>query len=251
MISHPEIDEIIFLSSIDSTNLEVQRRRIEFAKRNILLLSDEQTAGKGQHGRSWDSGVGLGLWMSLFLGKPAYLTNNLQLLSLYTGLVIHNTISNFISADVKVKWPNDIMIADRKCGGILTEIQWLGESASSATIGIGINLNHILTDFPASIRNLATSLLLAGWPKPDRDQLLDHLLQEFFGNIRLLSQPENLVETWNSSAYKLNEIIQWQNSDQQFEGRFLGVNPEGEAQILIGNTIRCFQSGEIRFGRLS
>ena len=65
--------------------------------------------------------------MSLFLGKPAHLKHPLQLLSLYTGMVIHQSITNFMNANITLKWPNDIMIGSRKCGGVLTEIQWLGE----------------------------------------------------------------------------------------------------------------------------
>ncbi|NQV15428.1 biotin--[acetyl-CoA-carboxylase] ligase [bacterium] len=247
MKSHPALDEIIFLKTIDSTNEEAQRRRSEFSGQNILWVSDEQTAGQGQQGRSWESGVGLGLWMSLFLGHPEHLAHNLQLLSLYTGMILHGTISGLIDAKLCLKWPNDIMIKNRKCGGILSKIHWLGESPVSAIIGVGINLKHVALDFPDSIRDSATSLQQAGWLKPDRDLLLDHFIRDFFDGLRRLESPTDLVSDWNRKAYMLDEVVDWIASGQRFRGRFLGINEEGEAQILVNDVVRKFRNGEIRF----
>ncbi len=245
MTYHPELDKVLLFKTIDSTNVEAQRRRDEFQGRNILIISDEQTTGKGQHGNHWESQAGLGLWMSLVLGKQAHLNHNLQLLSLYTGIVIQHTIVKLINAKVELKWPNDIIIGSRKCGGVLTEIQWMGKSASSATIGIGINLKHSYNDFSSVIRNSATSLLIEGWQKPERDQFLHYFLNLFFDKLSLLDQAESLIADWNKHAFKLNKTVRWQSSSENFEGQFLGINQTGEAQILIGDVVQSFSSGEI------
>ncbi len=243
---HPELDDILSFKSIDSTNLEAKRRRSEFAGRNFLLIANEQTHGKGQHGRHWDSGAGLGLWLSLFLSRPGYLEHHLQLLSLYTGIIIQRVLATLIENDIYLKWPNDIMIGSRKCGGVLTEVQWVGDSAVSATIGMGINLEHQTADFPPSIRKSAISLRQAGWHKPDPDLLLDQLLDEFFGNIVLLDRPKELTQEWNEHAFRINDSVQWIINNRMVEGQFLGISETGEAQILVEGKLTHFRSGEIR-----
>ena len=114
MISHPDLDEIIFLKTIDSTNLELKRRRLEFRGSNVLVVSDEQSQGKGQKGRKWESAAGLGLWMSLHLGRESSLSHNVQLLSIFTGIIVHKIVSPLLSTNIQLKWPNDIMISSKK-----------------------------------------------------------------------------------------------------------------------------------------
>jgi len=246
MLDHPDLDETIFLDSIDSTNMEARRRRSDFAHRNILLISDEQTAGIGQQGRRWESMAKLGLWMTLFLGRPSTLAHSLKLLSLYTGLILQHTVDGLVSKDIRLKWPNDIMIGSLKCGGVLTEIQWHGNIPISAIIGIGINLSHDSTNFPPFLRHSATSLQLAGWKNPDRGKFLDLFVGGFFQQLGELDTPDKLIAKWNSVAYKLNENVQWQTQANIIDGQFLGINQDGDALIRIGSAIRNFQNGEIR-----
>ena len=251
MTLHPHLNRYLEFKTIDSTNLEAQRRRHEFAGENVLLVSDEQTAGKGQHGRQWESSAGLGVWATLFIGQPDYLRQDLQLLSLYTGLIVKQTIQALTGIDTRLKWPNDIMINSQKCGGILTELQWKGNSTSSAIIGMGINLSHQKNDFPEDIQGTSTSLLMEGWKEPDRDQFMNRLIYEFFEQFELLIHPEHLIGLWNDAAWKYNEIVHWQSNDKDFEGLVMGVTKKGEAQILRGDKTYKFHSGEIRWGRSS
>ena len=245
MISHPELDRILFLKTVDSTNLEAQRLRHEYRDQNICIVSDRQTAGKGQYGRSWESAAGLGLWMSLFLGRAESLDHELHLLSIYAGWVIHKTLSTITDLSISLKWPNDLMIGRRKCGGILTEIQWQGNSASSAIIGMGINLVHQPTDFPPSIRDQSTSLRNEGWLDTNRDQVLVHYLDTFFENASLMDNPDMLAELWNQHAYRVNESILWQQHEKVVEGLFLGINTQGKARVSMDGKIQTFGNGEI------
>lgn len=246
MLSHLEIDDILILDSIDSTNLELKRRRDEIEGTNVLLISNEQTAGRGQRGRSWASAKGLGLWMSLHLGRPLHLSNPLHLLSVYTGLILHRVLDPMISADLKLKWPNDLLIHAKKCGGILTEVQWLGASPTAAIIGIGINLRHRSEDFPVSLRESATSLAIEGMIEIDRDKIIENFLNNFFEHIDLLDSGENLAVAWNASGFQVNCSVEWDTGDQMFEGKFLGINKEGDALISRNNRIENFKNGEIR-----
>jgi len=246
IIAHPDLDEVIFLKTVDSTNLELKRRHKEFRGANILLISNEQTQGQGQKGRAWESAPGRGLWMSLHLGNPKTLSHSLQLLSIYTGTIVHKVISPLIDTKIRLKWPNDIMVGSKKCGGILTELQWQGEAVSSAIIGVGINLNHQKHDFSTPIQKIATSLHLEGHENPDRVKLAQSFVNEFFMGLAHLDKGTLLVANWNNNAFKLNQSIIWDLEDKSFEGEFYGINKRGDALILIDGEFKVFQTGEIR-----
>ena len=246
MNSHPDLDEIIFLKTIDSTNLEIKRQRHEFRGSNVLVVSDEQSQGKGQHGRKWESAAGLGLWMSLHLGREPSLSHNLQLLSLYTGIIVHKIISPLINATIQLKWPNDIMISSKKCGGILTELQWQGDKVSSAVIGVGLNLIHEKDDFPASIQEQATSLKLEGLVDPDRSRLIKSFIDAFFGNMSNLDDGKRLASDWKGNAYGMNQKVHWEAPKGSFEGQFSGINDRGDALISVDGKLKAFQTGELR-----
>ncbi len=246
LITHPDLDDALYLEVVDSTNLEAQRLRSTYAGRNLLIVSSSQSAGKGQYGRRWESAAGLGLWATLFLGRSRLLTQDLHLLSLYTGIIVSKTLGHLTDMQFKLKWPNDIMIGSRKCAGILTEVQWQGESINSAIVGIGINLKHSPSDFPPDIQDTATSLQMEGWPQPDRDQILIHLLGDFFGSWSMMNQPEALVGLWNQNAYQMNRMVNWRSGEDCFKGRFLGINDRGEARLSVGNELREFGAGELQ-----
>ncbi|MCF7823623.1 MAG: biotin--[acetyl-CoA-carboxylase] ligase [Candidatus Marinimicrobia bacterium] len=247
MTFHRDLDSYLFLETIDSTNLELQRRRHEFSGSNILLVSNEQTVGKGQHGRSWESKAGSGLWASLFLGQEKHLSCDLHLLSLFTGIIIRQSIANIAGIEAELKWPNDIMIQSKKCGGILTEIQWKGSRAKSAVIGFGINLTQEEMDFPSNIRKSATSLLQEGWDLPDRERLVQSFIFNFFEQIELLNDPEHICSIWNQYAWRLNEHIRWEGNGTHFTGTFKGVNSEGEAIVLTDHSVQNVHTGRIHW----
>jgi len=245
-ISHPELNEIIHLKTVDSTNLELKRRRHEFQGKNILIISDKQTAGQGQKNRNWESASGLGLWMSLYLGSPQVLSHHFQLLSIYTGKIVHKMITPLLDREIRLKWPNDIMCGAKKCGGILTEVQWQGTAAISAIVGIGINLNHQRGDFSPTIQKTATSLLLEGLQKPDRMMLAQTFVNEFFQGLGQLDHGKKLATRWNMVAYMLNQTVLWETSDRSLTGQFSGINEWGDALINIEGKIQTFHTGEIR-----
>jgi len=245
----PELDDVISLPVIDSTNLEAHRLNKQHRNENILVIADAQTAGKGRGNNHWESSPGLGLWMSLLIGRPEQLAHNLRLVSLYTGLIIHRVLAKQLTANLKLKWPNDIMIGDAKCAGILTELQWSGTVVTSAIIGVGLNLTHSLSDFGPAIKSTATSLQLASWPNPDAQQLVTAIVMKFFSNMALLDSSSELALQWNHRAYQIGQQVTWQAGDEQYRGRFLGVNASGAAQIEINGVLESRHAGEIHFNR--
>jgi BirA family biotin operon repressor/biotin-[acetyl-CoA-carboxylase] ligase len=102
-----------------------------------LVLADQQTSGRGQHGRSWLSAAGAGIWLTL-IERPAD-TSGADILSLRVGLCIAEVLDPFAGARVRVKRPNDLYVAAGKVGGILTEARWHGERLAWVAVGVGVN----------------------------------------------------------------------------------------------------------------
>jgi BirA family biotin operon repressor/biotin-[acetyl-CoA-carboxylase] ligase len=107
------------------------------APEGTLILAERQTAGRGRSGRSWTSDEGAGIWLTL-IARPAD-ENALEVLSLRVGLAAAHALEAFTDFEVRVKWPNDLMLDDGKLGGILIESRWREERVDWVAIGIGIN----------------------------------------------------------------------------------------------------------------
>lgn len=109
----------------------------EGAPEGTLILAERQTAGRGRSGRAWTSNDGAGVWMTL-IARPRD-DAALEVLSLRVGLAAARALEAFTDGELRVKWPNDLMLDDGKLGGILIESRWRDERADWIAIGIGIN----------------------------------------------------------------------------------------------------------------
>jgi BirA family biotin operon repressor/biotin-[acetyl-CoA-carboxylase] ligase len=186
-------------ASIGSTN----QAALEAAQQGAscgVWVADEQTAGRGRAGHSWHSIPGDGLYVSALV-TPHLPGQQAMLLALATGLAARQAIDESCNLHVDLRWPNDLMLNHRKCGGILVETS--AEASTSepaallryAVVGIGINVNHAA--FPPDLQPLATSLRLEAGAEPGgarslpfvRQPLLLHLLRALDQQITLLEHP--------------------------------------------------------------
>jgi len=124
----------------DSTNSDALELASEGAQEGTVVTTDNQTAGRGRHGRSWFCGVGKGLAFSVIL-RPETDGKSAGLLPLLAGVAVAEVLEQF-NLQAALKWPNDILLNKKKCGGILTEGKFQGNLLSSTVIGIGINVNE-------------------------------------------------------------------------------------------------------------
>lgn len=250
--AHPLLDEVCYLPTIDSTNLEARRRRDQSSRKNILILAGEQTAGLGQQGRKWESARGMGIWASLLIQNPSFLQGPLDLVSLYTGVIVCDAIRASGLKNPVLKWPNDILHGERKLGGILTEINWMGNQPGSIIIGLGLNVLHRKEDLPPELQSQATSLLLAlKGASIDPLSLTESIVSQLFDGWSQLSDPKGVCARWNASAWALNEQIQMQMNDRIESGQFLGVDQKGRAVVRMKKRDEAFSVGQIRLSRLS
>lgn len=169
-------------ASVGSTNA-LALEAAQAGARAGVWLADEQTAGRGRGGHGWHSAAGNGLYVSALV-SPALPMSRALWLSLATGMAAQAAIREATEMAVDIRWPNDLLLHGRKCGGILVETAVEGEMLRYAVIGVGINVNH--AGFPAELEKLATSLRMESGVEVSREALLAALLRSLDREIGFL-----------------------------------------------------------------
>jgi BirA family biotin operon repressor/biotin-[acetyl-CoA-carboxylase] ligase len=198
---------IEYHASIGSTMAAAAGRPV-----GAVVLAEEQTAGQGRHGHSWHSAAGDGIYCSLVLPQS-------PLLTLALGLATHTAIFEATGLICDLRWPNDLMLADRKVAGILVQA-----AGKNAIAGIGINVNH--GAFPDDVASLATSLrLAAGRPLP-REEIILALLPAV-ETIVAQGKSAILASFTHLSSYASGRRVQVQQPEGILEGTTMGLDPDG------------------------
>jgi len=179
--------EIIVLDQTGSTNDAILQIATPDSKEGLVLFAEHQTAGRGQRGNRWESAAGKGLWFSILL-RPGIEINRSPLLTAWAAETISGAIENELSLKTTIKLPNDIQIDRRKVAGVLVEMRAHEKARHSAIVGIGINVNQTLEDFPKDLQSRAISLAIALGRQVDRQTFaivllrsLDRSYRERFG----------------------------------------------------------------------
>ncbi len=166
--------ELLYFEQLDSTSSHLaELSRGSAARQGIVVVAEQQTAGRGRQGNSWYSPPGPGLYLSLLL-KPALPSIKLSGMTLALGCSAAEAIEGIAKAPMAVKWPNDLYCNNRKVGGMLTEMQSHGGLIDNAVIGIGLNVNNELV--PLDLCDTASSLRLETGKVCSREDLLMGLL---------------------------------------------------------------------------
>ena len=142
----------------------------------LVLFADHQTAGRGQRGNHWESGPGKGLWFSILL-HPEIEMNDSWRLTIWAIEAISDVIRTELSLEAAIKLPNDIQVHGRKVAGVLVEMRAQKKAPHLAIVGIGINVNQSLRDFPSELQNRAISLAMALHRPVDRQKFAVALLR--------------------------------------------------------------------------
>ena len=131
--------EARIFTQLDSTNTALRDLASRGAPEGTVLVADEQTAGRGRHGRAWSSPAGAGFYGSILL-RPELAPRDLQLLTFLAAVAVAETLAGLGVGAVEIKWPNDVLVRGRKICGILNEASFLGGTIEWAIVGIGVNL---------------------------------------------------------------------------------------------------------------
>jgi BirA family transcriptional regulator, biotin operon repressor / biotin---[acetyl-CoA-carboxylase] ligase len=169
--------EIIVLDQTGSTNDAILQIATPNSSEGLVLFAEHQTAGRGQRGNRWESAAAKGLWFSILL-RPRIEINRSPLLTAWAAETISEAIENEFSLKTTIKLPNDVQIDGRKVAGVLVEMRAHEKAPHSAIVGIGINVNQALEDFPKELESLAISLAIALGRQVDRQNFAIALLRD-------------------------------------------------------------------------
>ncbi|MBK9638115.1 MAG: biotin--[acetyl-CoA-carboxylase] ligase [Bacteroidetes bacterium] len=232
---------LIVLSSVDSTNNYLQTLLDNNSlEEGTVVISLEQTKGRGQRGNSWQSLPGDGLYASILFLPQNFSVENQYFLNKAIACGTARYIASKVNDDVKIKWPNDILIGDKKVAGILIENSIRGNQIASVTAGIGINLNQLHFDF--NYGTPGTSLRISSNKRYEPELEVVKLFDEIWSDYQqLLNGKYDLIaEDYQKLLYKAGEESKF-ISDQEFsKGILVEVDKEGAAIIEVdGKRLRC------------
>jgi len=229
--------------SLGSTNDYL--KQLTEAPEFTCVVAEAQTAGRGRRERTWVSTPGEGLYLSVLL-HPA-VTTNLSLLSLLAAVAVAETLVQYNVAGVDIKWPNDVLLNEKKVCGILVESVSSGANAVRVIVGIGVNLNH--QTFPAEIRETATSLALELGQPIAVDEFRDRLLARLAHWYAVWQSEAGwlIVEHWERlSSYAYGQKVIATLDDEQVLGETAGLTKDGSLRLkLPSGSVRMILAGEV------
>ncbi len=238
----------------DSTNRIAKELAADGAAHGTVVIAKQQTGGRGRLGKAWESIPDKGLYCSIIV-RPDISIQRYAQITMVAGLAVAKVVDEFSSKKCMLKWPNDIFFNDCKCGGILTESSSLTSDAESryAVVGIGLNVNSKLDDFPMELRETVTSLAIENGMSFEIDELLfetrDRLLVE------LVEFKENgfvdILEQWKEKDMLCGRHMECVGFDGKIiEGIALG--PDGDGQLHLRDckgVEHAVLSGDVRLAR--
>jgi BirA family biotin operon repressor/biotin-[acetyl-CoA-carboxylase] ligase len=227
-----EITNLVILSDVDSTNTFI--KRLESKKMLDLVVTEKQSAGRGRRGNAWDSPKIGNIYMSLRFR----ISDKIPALSLVTGLIVKKAIQDASKeTNVLLKWPNDLILNQRKAGGILVEIDQ-DKKIGNFIVGIGINIE-------SDVANKSWIGLKEIDNEVDRNKIIINIASAFEKIASGKEEFKNWQSEWEKHCVHMHkEITLNLNDSDKVVGIFEGINHKGEMLLSNENGILTFNSGE-------
>ncbi len=222
---------IIHYFRTDSTNNVALSLAAKGAAHGTVVLAEEQTAGRGRFERRWYSEKSSGIYASIIL-RPPLSPATAPILTLMTGLAVHQALSTATGLPMDIRWPNDVMVNGKKFCGILTEMSAELDRLHAVVLGIGINVNH--REMPPELKEIATSLRIEGRKLYSRAHLLVALLRELERKYHLLLDEGGaaIARRWAAaSTYAEGKRIRVVTGSGQFLATTGGLEPNGALRV--------------------
>ena len=220
-----------------------------------VFIAEEQTAGRGRSTHRWHSERGTGIYCS-FLLRPAMAPAEVLWLSLIAAVAVQDAVRETTGLAADIRWPNDLLINEKKFAGILTEMSSEGSKVHHAVIGIGVNVNQ--AEFPEDLRETATSLRLEAGREVSRIEVAAALIRaldrEYRALLRAVTSPirtpavrfEPIMRRIESrSSYSLGKLVHV-DEDGGYNGVTDGLDPRGFLRVRTDKGLRIVISGSVR-----
>jgi len=213
---------LLYYPSLPSTMATARQVARQGAAEGTVIIADEQTAGRGRLKRAWLTPRG-NLALSVILSPSLPSLTSLIMLA---SLAVVRSIESVTGLKPQIKWPNDVLLNGKKVSGILIENDFLGDKVAYSIIGIGIDVNLKLADFP-EIQPIATSLSDELGKEVSRLKLIRHLLVEMENLYLGLSSGGSLYEEWRDNLVTLGKIVRATTDDAVYDGMAESVDRDG------------------------
>lgn len=238
--------EIFHKEITGSTNQDIKELALQGAAEGTVVWADAQTAGRGRRGRSWVSASKEGLLFSLLL-RPDIASDKASQITLLMALATAKVLCNGFGFDAKIKWPNDLVVNNKKVCGILTELYPQNDGTYFVIVGCGINVGQRI--IPAELEDIATSLYLESGNSISGELLLAQVLGEFekyYGRFLEKESLEEFLDEYNRHLVSRNCEVRVLDPKEEFMGISKGINDKGEllVQLLDGSTVTVY-AGEV------
>ncbi len=235
-----------YFPKVDSTQSVAFQLAQKGAAEGTVVVAEEQTGGRGRLGRSYFSPRG-GVWFSFIL-RPPFQPQFTLPISLMAGVALAEALKEATGLPLTLKWPNDILIGDKKVAGILAEMVAETDKVSFVVCGIGINVNIKRDSFPEELRPTATSLSIELGQETSRVDILCQVLERLDRHYSLLLQhgPPTIIEAWRRLPNMLGKQVRFTTPEGTLEGKAVDLDDQGALLVQIGaGLIRQVLAGDI------
>lgn len=238
---------ILRFDSLPSTNTEASRQARQGAPEGLCVIAREQTKGRGRAGRTWISPPDAGLYFSLILRPKTLNASAWPLITLMAALAVRDALLDVCQVESDIKWPNDILVNDRKLSGILAEtIETV--SGRAVILGIGINLDD--RAFPPELNDVATSVLALSGSLPDTERLTQTLVRTIdlrYEALQAVGGEGQTIHEWMlHSSYAQGRHVRVTLTEETFDGWTRGLEPDGALRVETHEgEIRTVRAGDV------
>jgi BirA family transcriptional regulator, biotin operon repressor / biotin---[acetyl-CoA-carboxylase] ligase len=224
---------LYYYPEIGSTNDEAFRLGQTNAPEGTVVVAEEQTQGRGRMQRAWHSPPGANIYTSIIL-RPDFEPARAPQLSIASGVAVAETLNHYCPGRIQLKWPNDVLISGKKICGILAQMKISGSTIDFVVLGIGINVNIHLGQFPQEIKNIATSLAIETKQEVLRQDVIISLYENMAKWYKHLAQTgfAAVKEKWLSLAPMIGQEVQVLFHNDRVSGKALDLDEDGSLIIL-------------------
>ncbi len=238
--------DMYIFKEVMSTNTIAKFLSSNGAENGTVIISEKQSNAKGRLGKAWESPLG-GIWLSIIL-NPKVDHSKIPMLTLTTGVADARTFEKIGVENAEIKWPNDLMINDKKVSGILIEAIAKFNTIEQVIIGVGIDANLDVTALPEEIQSGTTSLDIELGKKVDENEIIRIFLEEFekIGTVFNDGGYEDILKEWRKRSYSIGKIVEVkQPFSESFDAYILGISREGALVVeKIDGSLEKVISGE-------
>jgi BirA family transcriptional regulator, biotin operon repressor / biotin---[acetyl-CoA-carboxylase] ligase len=224
---------VTVLAETGSTNDELRAQAEAGAPEGVVLIAEVQTRGRGRLGRPWVSPGGKNLTMSVLL-RPHLPAEQCFRITLLAGLAVAETLADGYGLKPRIKWPNDVLLHDRKVCGILAEMHATAAAVDYVILGLGVNLNLQREELPEELRALATSVGEELGRTVSRSEFARNLLAALEARYRLFQQgkwPE-ILAAWNHWAAVAGQEVTVESGSGTIQGQVVRVDDDGALRVF-------------------